>query len=156
MLTRPATIRPIVYTLINFCFTDLFKKKKDELAFCKGSSYCKLKLLIPLSDTSKGSPVCLCAGNEISKTITVASWHSWSAWWKTVIGKHPSLAPAYISGFPSNFPRLDDWLANDWRLAGTWLCCCLPHCNPIYFTGNSSKRQRKTEVKFGMDFFPPM
>lgn len=147
-----ATILPIVYALINFCFTDLFKKKKkveeeDELAFREGLSYCKLKLLIPILGTSKSSQVCLCAGNQISKTITVASWHSWLGWWEAVIGKCSSVPPACISGVLSTFPRRDGWLANDWRFAGTWLHCPLTHWNPSHFTGKGLSDPKKGEDK---------
>lgn len=66
-----ATMPPILYTLINFCLTDLLGKKKDELTSCSELSYWNSKPLIPFLRASKPRRGCSRAGNQIS---TLFQW----------------------------------------------------------------------------------
>lgn len=77
------------------------------------------------------------------------------------LGEKQSLESALLfpqptsQGFQAIFQgEMTGWLMIE-GLQGPGCVAVSPHCNPIYFTGNSLKWQRKTEVKFGRDFFPP-
>ena len=98
---------PIVHTLINFCFTDLFvtgkkkkERKKDGFALCWELNYCNLKLLIPFLRTSKSTQVVYVQETKLAELLQSLHGSGWPGGWEAVIGKRPLSNPLPAQAHP--------------------------------------------------------
>lgn len=142
MLRLWATMLSIVYTLINFCFTDLFFKKNESCTWnwiiaIWISSY----LSWELQSTAK---VVYVQEIKLAKLLQWLNGLGWLGWWKTVIEKYPPLhTQKLILWKPlstvSRFAGSDPVVNRTWALG-------LQSKIPPPSHGNIQKRVKKEEV----------